>query len=172
MHRNVRITAISGAGYVEFLLVAPLALLIVFGVVELGRLMSQHIWFAHASMQAAMMGSISPKDRRLDAMTRFADDLFSAAGGWLSNYTRSGELDPSEQYVAVEMAADLTPLVRFQALSLKVRSEMAVLLDRDYSVGNLNSPENPPQFYDCSGQPLQAGGAPCTSVYCALSTCP
>jgi len=161
-----------GAGYIELILVLPVALLIIFGVVELARLMSQHIWFAHASMQAATIGSITRKAERVPTMERVADDLFAAAGGWLSNYTRSADTDASDTHVWVQMSASLTPLVRFQPLSLNVRSEMAVLIDREYDLGNLNSPENPPQFYDCNGQPLRFGGAPCTSVNCALTACP
>lgn len=161
-----------GLSYLEFLLVAPVVLVILFGTVEVGRLMSQYIWFSRAATQVATIGSITPQESRQATLERFADDLFGAAGRSLLNLKRDVGFDPTTGKVWAELKADLRPMIQTYSFSLRSRSEMDVLLTREYPVGNLSWSANPPQFYNCNGQPLRNGTVPCTDVTCARTSCP
>jgi len=161
-----------GLSYLEFLIVAPVVLTIVFGMVEVGRLMSQYIWFSRAATQVVTMASITPQETRQATLERFADDLYGAAGSSLDNFKRDAGFDPSTGKVWAELKADLRPMVKSYSFSLRTRAEMDVLLTREYSLGNLSWSDNPPQFYNCNGQPLRVGNAPCTQVACARTSCP
>jgi len=161
-----------GLSYLEFLLVAPVVLVILFGMVEVGRLMSQYIWFSRAATQVVTMASITPAAERKQAALRFATDLFSTAGSALDNFAAEADSDAGTGRVWAELSADMRPLIQSLAFSLRSRSEMDVLLTREYPVGNLSWSDNPPRFYNCNGQLLRVGNTPCTQVACARTSCP
>ena len=162
----------TGLSYLEFLIVAPVVLLIIFGMVEGGRLLSNQIWFSRAATQVTTMGSITGIEQREATMYRFINDLFGAAGGVITDVQASVGTDAAANRVWTEFNGTVRPLVRVFGLPIRARSEMSVLLTKEIPVGNLSWPQNPSQFYNCNGQPLRVNGSPCTDVSCARTSCP
>jgi len=161
-----------GLSYLEFVIVAPVVLIILFGMVEVGRLLSNHIWFSRAATQVATLGSITGVDSRDATMLRYANDLLSTSGGRISNVAADVGTDAATNRVYAELTATLKPLVWPFRVPIRARSELGVLLTREFPLGDLSWSQNPPQFYNCNGQPLRVNGGPCTSVACARSSCP
>jgi Flp pilus assembly protein TadG len=164
--------ASPGISYLEFAIVTPVVLLIIFGMVEVGRLLSNQIWFSRAATQVATMGSITGIDQRDSTMLRFANDLFGSSGAALAEVAADVGTDPQANFVRAEFTGRVSPLFQAAGLPIRARAEMAVLLTRESPLGNLTWSQNPPQFYNCNGQPLRVGGSPCKDVSCARTSCP
>lgn len=86
----------QGAAAVEFALVAPLFFLLVFGMIEFGRMIMVQQVITNASREGARMAV-------LDSQTPTASDVTSAVSTYLQNAGISGEtvtIDPAEPTTA------------------------------------------------------------------------
>lgn len=88
----------------EFAVVAPLMILLTFGLIELGRLSMLKETAVHASREAARLG-IKPSATESDVADRANEelDLFGLNGSSVDVQFTGGNGDPAEVSVAVEI---------------------------------------------------------------------
>jgi Flp pilus assembly protein TadG len=71
----------QGAAAVEFALVLPVLVLILFGIVDLGRMLNARITLSQAAHEGARAAAIADDDVALDTVTRVMGSMATAMDG-------------------------------------------------------------------------------------------
>jgi Flp pilus assembly protein TadG len=166
-HSRVRKPSRSfGGAMLEFVVVLPLCLFVVFGAFELGRLLSQYIWVQQTSFNAAYLGSSHTANNPGNDPSYVMDTLYplnngAARNSMTANPSLSVTSDASN--LAAGIAGRMNAWLPLMPLRLKVVTSSSKFII-SYSPGEVNSFANDNVYYDCSGQP-------CAGPTCAPPEC-
>lgn len=126
-----------GAALVEFAVVAPLLLLLVFGIVDLGRALYTHVTIQEAAQEGALYGSFSPGNHAL-VVQRVLDSVQRptlTSGEVTVVCVATDPLDPADAPdIVVRVAHDLdliTPIASLFGGSLSLESEVTATIFRE-----------------------------------------
>ena len=153
----------NGASMVEFAIFVPFLIILFFGLVELGRLLSEYTWVAQATYQTAMLGSETSLAIRNNAMEKRKSQLKNLQGSNLEGelvLTPQNEEDPNNRYVRVSLQGRLFNLLNSNyGLNLNVSAAAPILLMNSDLPVNLETPQDSGCVYSCEGTPICCDGS-------------
>ena len=157
----------NGGAFLEFALVFPLCLVFLFGIFELGRMLSQYSWVQQTTYNAAFLGSGLTTNSNQTLPQDVAARLYSlqnaAARNPMTSQPDINILSRTDGSMEVGISGPMKMIMPGTPLSLKVSSVSPGLLV-PYNAGDLNRFENASEFYDCNGNPC--GNAGCSPFGC------
>jgi hypothetical protein len=156
-----------GAAFVEFALFLPFLILLMYGVVELGRLLSNISWISQAAYHGTMIGTETSSSFGEEVVRARINDFYDIQGEKLSNAPISHtayEEASNSRLVTVEIHASIpellnvpTPWSKLDSLTMNVRLAGPLLVKNSGIPSNLNEFGTNGCIYDCAGQPVCCG---------------
>lgn len=157
----------SGSSIVEFAITVPLWLLLFVGFVEFGRFLAEYGWFSQVSAQSAFIGSITPASGREARMQGIAQQIYGVKNENLEGFLTGFSENALERSFTFSMDADLKSILKFLPLKISVKTKSLDLTSNRYSLGDVESSENPSELFDCSGARISG----CHDYSCAPASC-
>ncbi|MBN8548387.1 MAG: pilus assembly protein [Deltaproteobacteria bacterium] len=161
-----------GVVLVELAVVIPLLVLIlVVGVLELGRLFTQMSWLANVSYVSVLAGSESPPGAPGElAMHSKFDQLFNLQSQAILTHTSSPLYRQAEDMVEMDVQATVKTLTPIISLPVSMKLVGPMLALDPAAAGNLNEFKNPNCLYNCNGVVTSCCGSysGCAALVCSL----